>query len=149
MSARDGLVRFEGLQPAYNLLQRDQLDDGALDVCREHGLGVASYFGLARGFLTGKYRPGRRAAGDAPVGGRGAGLPERAGFAALEVVDEVAARARRDAGAGRRSPGSWHGPASPAPIASATSPDQVRELAGAMELTLTAEEMDRLDAAGR
>jgi aryl-alcohol dehydrogenase-like predicted oxidoreductase len=148
VSARDGLVRFEGLQPAYNLLQRDQLDDGVLDVCREHGLGVASYFGLARGFLTGKYRPGA----ELPATPRSAGvardfLNER-GFAALEVVDEVA-------GAHGATPAqvslAWvmARPGITSAIASATSPEQVRELAGAMDLTLTAEEMDRLDATGR
>jgi aryl-alcohol dehydrogenase-like predicted oxidoreductase len=148
VSARDGLVRFEGLQPTYNLLQRDQLEGGALDVCREHGLGVASYFGLARGFLTGKYRPGA----ELPATPRSAGvardfLNER-GFAALEVVDEVA-------GAHGATPAqvslAWvmARPGITSAIASATSPDQVRELAGAMDLTLTAEELDRLDAAGR
>ena len=148
VSARDGVVRFEGFQPAYNLLQRDQLDDGALDVCREHGLGVASYFGLARGFLTGKYRPGA----ELPATPRSAGvardfLNDR-GFAALEVVDEVAAA--HDASPAQVSL-AWvmARPGITSAIASATSPDQVCELAGAMELTLTAEEMDRLDAAGR
>lgn len=148
VSARDGVVRFEGLQPAYNLLQRDQLEGGALDVCREHGLGVASYFTLARGFLTGKYRPGA----ELPATPRSAGVArdflDDRGFATLAVVDEVAA-------AHGATPAqvslAWvmARPGITSAIASATSPEQVQELAAAMDLELTAEEMDRLDAAGR
>jgi aryl-alcohol dehydrogenase-like predicted oxidoreductase len=148
VSAREGLVRFEGLQPAYNLLQRDQLEDGTLDVCREHGLGIAPYFALARGFLSGKYRPGA----ELPSTPRSAGvardyLNDR-GFAALAVVDEVAA-------AHGATPAqvslAWvmAQPGITAAIASATTPEQVRELAGAMDLRLTAEDLDRLGAAGR
>ncbi len=148
VSARDGLVRFEGLQPAYNLLQRDQLEDGALDVCREHGLGIASYFALARGFLTGKYRPGRALPSSPRSGGVARDFLNDRGFAALEVVDAVAdAHGATPAQVAL----AWvmARPGITSAIASATSPEQVRELAGAMDLELTADEMDRLDAAGR
>lgn len=148
VSARDGLVRFEGLQPAYNLLQREQLEGGALDVCREHGLGVAPYLTLARGFLTGKYRPGA----ELPATPRSAGVARDFlndhGFAALAVVEEVAGA--RDATPAQVSL-AWvmARPGITSAIASATTPEQVRELAGATALELTAGEMDRLDAAGR
>ncbi|HTI35159.1 MAG TPA: aldo/keto reductase [Miltoncostaea sp.] len=148
VSAREGLVRFEGLQPAYNLIQRGELEDGALEVCREHGLGIAPYFTLARGFLSGKYRPGAQL----PTTPRSAGvardyLNDR-GFAALAVVDDVAAA--HDATPAQVSL-AWvmAQPGITAAIASATTPEQVRELAGAMELELTAGDLDRLEAAGR
>jgi aryl-alcohol dehydrogenase-like predicted oxidoreductase len=148
VSAREGLVRFEGLQPAYNLIQRGELEDGTLEVCREHGLGIAPYFTLARGFLSGKYRPGAQL----PTTPRSAGvardyLNDR-GFAALAVVDDVAAA--HDATPAQVSL-AWvmAQPGITAAIASATTPEQVRELAGAMELELTAEDLDRLEAAGR
>ena len=117
-------------------------------MCREHGLGVASYFTLARGFLTGKYRPGA----ELPATPRSAGvardfLNDR-GFATLAVVDEVAA-------AHGATPAqvalAWvmARPGITSAIASATSAEQVRELAGAMDLVLEADEMAALDAAGR
>ncbi|HTI35145.1 MAG TPA: aldo/keto reductase [Miltoncostaea sp.] len=148
VSAREGLVRFEGLQPAYNLLQRSELEDGTLDVCREHGLGIAPYFALARGFLSGKYRRGA----ELPASPRSTGvardfLNDR-GFAALDVVDEVAA-------AHGATPAqvslAWvmAQPGITAAIASATTAEQVRELAGAMDLGLTADDLERLGAAGR
>jgi aryl-alcohol dehydrogenase-like predicted oxidoreductase len=148
VSERDGLVRFEGLQPAYNLLQRDQLEGGAGEVCREHGLGVASYFALARGFLTGKYRPG----GELPASPRSTGVAQDflndRGFAVLAAVDAVAEA--HDATPAQVSL-AWvmAQPGITCAIASATSPGQVRELAGAMALTLRADDLAALDAAGR
>jgi aryl-alcohol dehydrogenase-like predicted oxidoreductase len=147
-SERDGLVRFEGLQPAYNLLQRDQIEGGAGEVCREHGLGVASYSALARGFLTGKYRPG----GELPASPRSKGVAQDflndRGFAVLAAVDAVAEA--HDATPAQVSL-AWvmARPGITCAIASATSPQQVQELAGAMELTLGADDMAALDAAGR
>ena len=148
VSERDGLVRFEGLQPPYNLLQRDQLEEGAGEVCREHGLGIASYFALARGFLTGKYRSG----GELPASPRSRGVAQDflndRGFAVLAAVDAVAEA--HDATPAQVSL-AWvmAQPGITCAIASATSPEQVRELAGAMALTLGADDLAALDAAGR
>jgi aryl-alcohol dehydrogenase-like predicted oxidoreductase len=56
VSAAHGLPRYETLQPHYNLVERAVYEDELEPLCREQGLGVINFFGLARGFLTGKYR---------------------------------------------------------------------------------------------
>ncbi|MBC7940501.1 MAG: aldo/keto reductase, partial [Chitinophagaceae bacterium] len=56
VSARLGLPRYETLQPHYNLVERAIFEDELEPLCRAEGLGVINFFGLARGFLTGKYR---------------------------------------------------------------------------------------------
>ena len=148
VSEREGLVRFEGLQSAYNVLQRDELEDGALEVCREEELGVATYYSLARGFLTGKYQRD----GDLPSTPRSVGVQRDymndRGFAALGLVEHVAET--HDATPAQVSL-AWimAQPGVTCAIASATSADQARELADAMELSLSPEEIGALDAAGR
>lgn len=148
ISEREGLARFEGLQPRFNLIDRDDVEGGAGEVCRAHGLGIAAYSSLARGFLTGKYRRDR----PLPEGARTPGvardyLDDRA-FAVLDAVDAVAA-------AHGATPAqvalAWivAQPGLTSALAGATSPDQVRELMGAQELRLTPDEVARLDAAGR
>ena len=56
ISERDGLARYEVLQPEYNLMARDSYEGALQDLCVERNIGVLPYFGLASGFLTGKYR---------------------------------------------------------------------------------------------
>ncbi len=58
VSERDGLAKFVALQPHYNLVEREAYEGGLRDLCAARGIGSFPYFGLARGFLTGKYRPG-------------------------------------------------------------------------------------------
>ena len=72
ISAREGLAAYVALQPHYNLMERAEFETALLPVLAEHGLSCVPYFGLARGFLTGKYRPGRR--GRQPAG-RGRAAP--------------------------------------------------------------------------
>jgi len=59
-SEKRGVARFTALQTHYNLMERAGFEGELRDVARERGLGVLPYFGLARGFLTGKYRQGER-----------------------------------------------------------------------------------------
>lgn len=147
LSARDGLPRFEALQLAYNLLDRTEYEGGLQELCLREGVGAASYFSLARGFLSGKYRPGA----PVPDSPRAAGvvrsyLNDR-GVAALAAVDEVAA----GHGATEAQVAlAWimARPGVACAVASATSAEQVRELAGAMNLVLAPGEVARLDAAG-
>jgi aryl-alcohol dehydrogenase-like predicted oxidoreductase len=145
VSAREGLVRFEGYQPPLNLLDRGGWDGAMQDLCRREGLGVATYFGLARGFLTGKYRPGAPLPDSPRAAGVARTYMDARGFAALEAVDAVAA-------AHEASPAqvalAWvmAQPGVTCAIASATTPEQVRELAGATRLRLGDEELARLDA---
>ena len=65
VSKASGLPRFETLQPWYNLYDRVAFEDGLAQLCRREGLGVIPYFGLASGFLTGKYRSEKDLAGSA------------------------------------------------------------------------------------
>ncbi len=147
-SADAGLVRYEGLQPCFNLLERAGYEGATEDVCREHGLGVAPYFTLARGFLTGKYRPGVALPNTPRAVGISREYLNDRGWAVLAAVDEVA---------------SVHG-ATPAQVslawlmqrpgitsscASATTPEQVAEIMGAVDLALAPQEMTLLDSVGR
>ena len=108
---------------------------------------MATYFSLARGFLTGKYRPGEPApASPRAAGVAGTYLNER-GFAILAAVDEVAGAH----GASQAQVAlAWvmARPSVTCAVASATSVEQVRELMGAIDLALSEEDIARLDAAG-
>jgi aryl-alcohol dehydrogenase-like predicted oxidoreductase len=146
LSAREGLPRFEGLQEGFNLLDRDRYEGELEDLCRREGLGVAGYFALARGFLSGKYRPGA----PVPEGARAATvarsyLNER-GFRVLAAVEEVAA-AHGVSDAEVALAWVMARPGMTCAVASATSVEQVRELVAAMDLALTEDEVRRLDAA--
>ena len=147
ISEERALPRFGGHQPHYNLLDRGGYEGELEELCRERELGVAVYFALARGFLTGKYRPGD-AVPDTP---RAAGVTRDyfndRGFAMLEVLDEIAAA--HDASPAQISL-AWlmQRPGITAAVASATSPAQLAETLAAADIELTPDEFARLDAAG-
>jgi aryl-alcohol dehydrogenase-like predicted oxidoreductase len=147
VSARAGLPRYETLQPLYNLMDRAAYEAELEPLCRAHGLGVINFFGLARGFLTGKYR----SEADLGKSPRGAGckayLTER-GLRVLAVLDAVA-QGRGATPAQVALAWQIARPGLSAPIASATSPAQWAELAGAAELVLSAEDIAALDAASQ
>jgi aryl-alcohol dehydrogenase-like predicted oxidoreductase len=88
---RDGMASYVALQPHYNLMERQGYEGALRQVCERHGLACVPYFGLARGFLTGKYRPG----GEDVSSPRAAGVRQsyfnERGFAMLAALDEVAA----------------------------------------------------------
>ncbi|MGA8424114.1 MAG: aldo/keto reductase [Thermoplasmata archaeon] len=144
-SERLGLSRFESLQPKYNLMDRSEFEGEVATVCKKHGLGVLTYASLAAGFLTGKYRS-KADTGKSPRGGRaGARLVER-GYRILAALDSVGARL----GAAPSTVAlAWvmARPLVTAPIASATSEDQLRELLRAASLHLDAEAKQELDRA--
>ncbi|XYD08104.1 aldo/keto reductase [Methylobacterium sp. NMS12] len=144
VSASAGLPRYECLQPDYSLAQRGY--EAELEpLCRAEQIGVIGYFSLAAGFLTGKYRSARDAAGR-PRENRVAKYLNPRGLALLDVLDSVAQ-------AHGASPAqvalAWiiARPGITAPIASATSVAQLDELLGAVRLTLAPESIGRLDAA--
>jgi aryl-alcohol dehydrogenase-like predicted oxidoreductase len=146
VSAREGLPRFEGLQVGYNLLDREGFEGELQDLCVREELGVAAYFALARGFLSGKYRPGAHVPDTPRAAGVARSYLNERGFLALAAVDEVAAAHGATAAQVALAwvmarPGVTCG------VASATSAAQVRELAGAMELALAEEELARLSSA--
>ncbi|TGD96813.1 aldo/keto reductase [Methylobacterium nonmethylotrophicum] len=147
VSAREGLPRYECLQPEYSLAERGGYEAELEPLCREEGIGVISYFSLAAGFLTGKYRQAGAAAGRAREA-RVSGYLNPRGFAFLDVLDAVA----REHGA---SPAqiaiAWlvARPGLTAPIASATSVAQLDEILGGVRLALDPAAAARLDEASR
>jgi aryl-alcohol dehydrogenase-like predicted oxidoreductase len=128
VSARLGLPRYECLQPLYNLYERAPYEAELEPLCRAQGLGVINFFGLAKGFLTGKYR----SAADLGKSPRGAGVMEHLnehGMRILAALDAVAEECRATPAQAWR----MARPGLTAPIASATTVPQFEELAGAAQ----------------
>lgn len=144
-SAANELASYSVLQPLFNLVERDTFEGPLQDLCVARDIAVVPYFGLASGFLTGKYR---RAA-DLEGRARGRGVEpylNTHGQRVLSALDAIAA----DTGATPAQIAlAWLAaqPAVAAPIASATSVAQVEELLGAMRLALTGSQLAVLDAA--
>src|SRR5690606_34912052 len=135
VSAKAGLPRYETLQPQYNLMERPQFEGELAETCIAEGLGVISYYGLARGFLTGKYRSQK----DLAQSTRGEGVQPHMtprGFAGLAALDHVA-EAHKATPAQVALAWIMAQPGITAPIASATTAKQVEELLGALSLTLS------------
>jgi aryl-alcohol dehydrogenase-like predicted oxidoreductase len=143
-SEREGLVRYVALQPHYNLVERGY-ENGLADVCRRHDLGCLPYFALAKGFLTGKYRPGADVVRSERAQGAGAYLDER-GERVLAALD--AAAAAHDVPVAATSL-AWLAarPTVVSPIASARTPAQLAELMAMTDLQLSADELRALDDA--
>ncbi|HXP97593.1 MAG TPA: aldo/keto reductase [Telmatospirillum sp.] len=145
VSARLGLPRYECLQPGYNLMDRQGFEAELAPFCQAEGLGVAPYYALASGFLTGKYR----SVADLADRARGAKVKEYLtdrGFRVLAALD--AAATRQGATMGQIAL-AWlmAKPAITAPIVSATNLDQLRDLLKAPDIHLDAETMAELDRA--
>jgi aryl-alcohol dehydrogenase-like predicted oxidoreductase len=141
-----GLPRFHVLQPEYNLVSRAKFEGELQDYCVEWNIGVTPYYGLASGFLTGKYRTPDDL-GQSVRGGRMGELLEGKGKAVLAAMDEVAG----ETGATLAQIAlAWlmAQPGITAPIASATSVDQLNDLLPAMTLELSRDQLDRLDTVG-
>jgi aryl-alcohol dehydrogenase-like predicted oxidoreductase len=140
-SERLGVVRFAALQTHYNLMERDAFEGELQDAAARSGIGVLPYYGLAKGFLTGKYRPGeqveshRARAASAYMGEKGdrvlAALEEVAGELGLSKA-AVALR--------------WlaEQPTVVAPLASARSVEQLAELLPMMDVPLSDDQRQRL-----
>lgn len=145
ISEREGLARYTVLQPEYNLMSRDKYEGAMQDLCVARGLGVLPYFGLASGFLTGKYRS-EADIGKSVRGGRMAAYLNERGQRVLAELDDVAA----ETGATQAQVAlAWLAarPGVTAPIASATSVAQLDELLGVMTLALGADQIRRLTEA--
>jgi len=141
-----GLPRYESLQPLYNVYDRKFEADFA-PICRDHGIGVIPYYGLAAGFLTGKYRSVADAEKNPARGGRVKGYFTERGFAVLKVLDGVAARHNATPAQVALA---WliAQPIVTAPIASATSLDQLNDIMKAPRLKLSADDLKVLDVPG-
>ena len=144
-SARNGLPRFESLQPHHNLMERG-IESDLVPLCREEGLGVIPYYALAAGFLSGKYRS-EADLNKSPRGARSAKqyLNER-GLRVLAALDEVAARSSATPAQVALA---WQAakPGITASIASATNEEQLAGLVKAASLELDRDAIGQLDAA--
>jgi aryl-alcohol dehydrogenase-like predicted oxidoreductase len=141
-----GIPRYESLQPLYNLYDRMNFESDYAPLCRAAGLGVITYYSLAAGFLTGKYRSAADTAKSAARGGRMKEYLNARGIRILAVLDAVAGR---------------HGvtlaqvslawliarPGVTAPIASATNLKQLEEIMLAPRLKLGRDDIAALDKA--
>src|SRR4051812_2141440 len=139
-----GLAEFTVLQPHYNLVERD-FDRTLLPVAEAWDLAVLPYYGLAKGFLTGKYRAAGTDVESARAEGARAYL-ERGGAAVLEALDEVAATHHTTVAAVALA---WlrAQPRVVAPIASAPTTEQLEQILPAATLQLTAAEVEWLSGA--
>ena len=146
IAERNGLPRYESLQPLYNLYDRVPFEADLQALCLDRGLGVINFYGLAAGFLTGKYRTPVDADQSARGGGVVAKYLNERGLRILAALDEVAAELSATPAQVALA---WQiaQPAITAPIASATSLAQLHELVGAAALRLDANAMQRLDQA--
>jgi aryl-alcohol dehydrogenase-like predicted oxidoreductase len=139
-----GLAQFTVLQPHYNLVERDY-EHTLAPVAERYDLAVLPYFALAKGFLTGKYRPGGAKIESVRSKGAAAYL-EQGGAAVLQVLDEVAA-AHQVTQAAVAIAWLLTRPHIPAAIASARTVEQFEQIRPAASLQLTSAETDRLSAA--
>jgi aryl-alcohol dehydrogenase-like predicted oxidoreductase len=139
------LPAYQVLQPEYNLYDRDAYDGALRDLCINEELGVVTYYSLASGFLSGKYR----SEADLGKSQRGKGVAkylDKRGLAILKALDAVAARHQaKPAEIALAWLMAREGVT--APIASATSVAQVESFARAANLTLTSEDAFELDSA--
>jgi len=146
-SDSQGYARYVCLQPRYNLVTRGDYEGDLEGLCMHEGLGVITYSSLASGFLSGKYRQGE----ELPQSARATNVQTRYmddhGFAVLDALERVA-KARGATNTQVALAWILARPSVTAPIASGSSPEQVRELMGAADIRLTPEEVAALDAAG-
>jgi aryl-alcohol dehydrogenase-like predicted oxidoreductase len=134
LSRRHELPRYECLQTEYNLYDRAEYEKTLEPVCIENGLGVLSYFSLASGFLTGKYKSETDVADKA----RGDFVKKYLNERGLKIIDTLKQVAKRLHAAPAQVALAWllARPTVTAPIASATSLEQLKELIGATRLKL-------------
>jgi len=147
ISRRRGFARYDTIQNEFNLYSRRKFSGALQELCVKEEVSGIHYFGLARGFLTGKYRKPE----DAAKSHRGKGVVDNyfndKGFRILAALDKVSART---GAAPSEIALAWVAaqPGVAAPIASATSVEQVKSLARGARLTLSAEDLKVLTDAG-
>jgi aryl-alcohol dehydrogenase-like predicted oxidoreductase len=145
ISKAHGLPRYETLQPLYNLYDRQEFEQTFAPLCRAEGIGVINYYSLASGFLTGKYRTEQDVSASARQRSNRKYMTER-GFRILRALDAVAARTGAKPA---QIAIAWliAQPDVTAPIASATSVQQMDELIAAARLSLDDDAYSLLNAA--
>jgi aryl-alcohol dehydrogenase-like predicted oxidoreductase len=144
-STEHNLPRYEVYQPGYNLYDKEEFEQEHEKICLDYGLGVVSYYSLASGFLTGKYR----SEDDLKKSQRGGGvkkfLNER-GFRILDALDKVAETHHTEPASVALAWLIYH-PSITAPIASVTDLRQLKSFTDAANLKLSPEDISLLDKA--
>jgi len=145
VSEAHGLPRYECLQPLYNLMERPAFEADLESVCVKNGVGVITFFALASGFLSGKYR----SEADLSKSPRGQGVKKYLTPQGLRVLDALDAVAKRLSATPSQVALAWQiaRPSVTAPIASATSLAQLADLVAAARLALDADAVRTLNAA--
>jgi len=145
VGATKQLPRYLTLQPEYNLYARDGFESELQPLCIRENIGVITYFSLAAGFLSGKYR----SADDFGKSARGQGMKKYLNPRGIRILDALDRVARRHRAAPAQVALAWliARPGVTAAIASATNLAQLRELLGATTLQLDSESTIALDAA--
>ncbi|MGX1933331.1 aldo/keto reductase [Microbacterium resistens] len=145
IARRTGAALPVAVQPHYNLVHRNEVEETIIPVAEEFGLGLVPYYSLASGFLTGKYRSTDAAGQSSPRAEGAAKYATPAGLRIIDALEEI---------------GSAHGasiaatalawlraqPTVVAPLASASTVDQVPDLLAGARLELTAEEVETLNS---
>ncbi|WP_165243780.1 aldo/keto reductase [Paludisphaera soli] len=147
IAAEHGLPRYECLQPHYNLVERAGYEAELEPLCRRENIGVIPYYSLASGFLTGKYRSEADLSKSAARSGNVKKYLNDRGFRVVKALDEVAAALNAKPASVALA---WliARPGITAPIASATSVEQLDDLIQAVDLKLDAGAIRKLDEAG-
>ncbi|HTC26218.1 aldo/keto reductase [Dyella sp.] len=146
VSKEHNLARYESLQPEYNLVSRNGYEKELEPLVLKEGIGVINYYALASGFLSGKYRTEADLTKSSARSGSVQKYLNAQGLKVLATLDEIAA-AHKATTAQIALAWLMARPGITAPIASATSVDQLQELIGAVNLTLSSNEIAALDSA--
>ncbi|TKT75839.1 aldo/keto reductase [Aquamicrobium sp. LC103] len=144
ISRRHGLPRYESVQPQYNLIHRNEFEGNLAELCAHETIGSISFFGLAAGFLSGKYRTSADLK-KSSRGNRVAGMMNERNLAILDVLIDVA-RAEHATPSSVATAWLISRPHLTAPIVSATSSAQLQEIVGAVSLELSPESLRALEA---
>lgn len=136
---------YQSLQPLYNMYDRGDFEHNLQSVCEEFGLGVTPYYSLASGFLSGKYRKKEDLAGK-PRGAKAETYMNERGFKILEALDRVSKEHRTTPTAVALA---WllTRPVVTAPIVSATSVQQMKDIVASSQLKLDPASIQTLDRA--
>jgi aryl-alcohol dehydrogenase-like predicted oxidoreductase len=146
ISDKHGYARYDSLQPNYSLAHRSEYEAELEPLCLQQGIGMIPYSPLAAGFLTGKYRRGQ----ELPQSGRAQSVKSRflhdEGYALIDCLDEVAKRHSVNLA---QIALAWllARPGMTSPITAANTAEQWRDLVGAVDVTLTPEDISALDEA--
>jgi len=144
-AAQKDLPRYETFQPRYNLFDREEYESEYQDLCVKREIAVIPYYGLASGFLTGKYR----SENDLSKSARGSGIQKYLTPRGLRILDALDEVAKQYSVKPATIALAWlmARPGITAPIASATSPEQLHDLTKAVSVKLDQQSMALLDKA--